>query len=184
MSIRTVRLDLIPATVEMLIADLAGPHELQGALQVRVPESWPPELYDADAIHYTLTRLSTRLESPAWWFHYFVLRGTPGHPAVVIGAGGYKGLPVDSRVEIGYSVLPEHRRRGYASEATRGLVANALAHPEVSRVIAQTLPGLLPSIGVLERCGFRFAGPGTEEGAVAYELTRVDWEGREAPPTV
>jgi RimJ/RimL family protein N-acetyltransferase len=176
MSIQTPRLDLVPGTPAMLRAELQGPHALQAVLGVQVPESWPPEFYDADAVNYTLARVAEHGEPPAWWFHYFVLRATAGHPATAVGAGGYKGPPREGVAEIGYSVLPEHRRRGYAAEAAAGLVAHAFAHPEVSRVIAHTLPELVPSIGVLEKCGFRFAGEAAEEeGAIRYELTRADW---------
>jgi RimJ/RimL family protein N-acetyltransferase len=40
--------------------------------------------------------------------------------------------------------------------------------------IAQTLPELAPSIGVLEKCGFRFAGEGGEPGVIRYERGRAD----------
>jgi RimJ/RimL family protein N-acetyltransferase len=36
-------------------------------------------------------------------------------------------------------------------------------------VILETLPDLTPSIGVLEKCGFRFIGEGSESGVVRYE---------------
>ncbi len=175
MSIHTARLDLIPATVEILRAELRGPLELQALLGAEVPGTWPPDLYDADAIHFTIARLEEQVEPTSWWFHYFIRKATPTSPAVVIGAGGYKGPPQAGTVEVGYSVLPEHRRQGYASEATRGLVAHAFAHPEVTRVIAHTLPELAPSIGVLEKCNFRFIGEGTEEGAICFELMRTEW---------
>ena len=41
-------------------------------------------------------------------------------------------------------------------------------------MIAETLPGLMPSIGVLRKCGFRFIGDGSEPGVIRYELTRDD----------
>jgi|SRR6185436_2064650 len=175
MPIHTARLELIPATIEMLRAELRGPVELQAVLGVEVPGTWPPDLFDADAIQFTIARLEEQVEPAAWWLHYFIRKATPTSPAVVIGAGGYKGPPQEGTVEVGYSVLPEHRRQGYAAEATQGLVAHAFAYPEVTRVIAQTLPELLPSIGVLEKCSFRFIGEGSEEGAICFELMRADW---------
>jgi len=41
-----------------LIAELEGREALARALAVDVPESWPPELYDAAAIRYTLAELA------------------------------------------------------------------------------------------------------------------------------
>ena len=64
--------------------------------------------------------------------------------------------------------MAAHRRRGYASEATQALVARASSERGVRRIIAQTYPDLVASIGVLEKSGFRFDGPGEEAGTVRY----------------
>jgi len=77
-------------------------------------------------------------------------------------------------VEVGYGVLPGFRRQGYATEAAQGLIAHAFAHPEVALVIAETLPDLFPSIGVLRKIGFVYVGEGSEPGVVRYELRRAD----------
>ena len=159
MKIVTERLELIPATAGMLRDDDAG---------VPYAGGWPPELFDAGAVKWTLQRLDAGGD-PAWYTYYFVRR----HDPLVIGVGGYTGPPVNGEVEIGYGVMPEHQRRGYATEATRGLVSRAFEHDEVERVIAHTLPGLVPSIGVLEKCGFRFTGGGAEPGTIRYEIART-----------
>ena len=42
---------------------------------------------------------------------------------VVVGEAGFHGQPDgDGRVEFGYMVVSEHRRRGYAEEAVRALM--------------------------------------------------------------
>ena len=48
--IRTPRLQLVPATVTLVQADLQGREALQQTIGVDVPESWPPELFDHDAL--------------------------------------------------------------------------------------------------------------------------------------
>ena len=94
---------------------------------------------------------------------------------MLVGTCGFKGPPTaDGTVEIGYGILPEFRRHGYATEATQGLITHAFAHPEVARVIAETFPDLFPSIGVLRKIGFSYAGEGSEPGVVRYELRRAD----------
>jgi RimJ/RimL family protein N-acetyltransferase len=40
-------------------------------------------------------------------------------------------------------------------------------------VIAETLPELTPSIGVLGKCGFHLIGEGSEPGVIRFELTRA-----------
>jgi len=72
-------------------------------------------------------------------------------------------------------MLEKHQRQGYATEAVRGLLRWAFQNPEVQRVVADTLPGLTPSIRVMEKSGFAFVGEGpVEDGmrTIWYELTR------------
>ena len=73
---------------------------------------------------------------------------------LVIGEIGFVGLPRDGSVTIGYAVVPDARRQGYASEAIAALSDWALAQPGVEEVKAQTLPDNEASIGALLRAGF------------------------------
>ena len=187
--IQTARLDLIPATPASLRAELNSPATLARVLGVEVPGSWPPELYDEGAVRWTLAALEHAPVIADWSFYYIARRPDAGTDASgLVGAGGYKGPPdAEGSVEIGYSVVPEHRRRGYAREAVDGWVAWAFADDRVTRVIAHTLVELAPSIGVLRAAGFSFVGQGNdpqEPSAVRYELTRTAYEathGQEAP---
>ena len=74
-----------------------------------------------------------------------------------------------------YGIVAEHQRQGYATEAVHGLVAHAFRRPEVERVIAETLPELVASIGVLAKCGFEPIDERSEPGVVRYALTRAAW---------
>jgi RimJ/RimL family protein N-acetyltransferase len=171
----TERLDLVPATPELTRAALAGPHALAASLRASVPSTWPPEYLDSQSLEYTLDRLAEGPENAGWWLHFIVLKGAEGS-RTLIGSGGYKGRPsADGTVEVGYGIVSDHRRLGYASEATRGLLARAFALPSVHRAIAETLPELAPSIGVLRKCGFRLIGEGSEPGVIRFELTRAEY---------
>jgi RimJ/RimL family protein N-acetyltransferase len=170
----TERLILVPATPELTQSALAGSSALAAALRAAVPATWPPEYLDAPALTYTLERLAEDPGNAGWWLHFIVLKDDDGR-RTLIGSGGYKGPPsADGTVEVGYGIVSDHRRRGYASEATRGLLANAFANPAVKRAIAETLPELAPSIGVLTKCGFRLIGEGSEPGVIRFELTRAE----------
>lgn len=174
--IRTARLRLVRATPAHLRAELASSAAFADALGVDVAASWPPELYDADAIRWALRWLEAHPNDVQWGFYYIV----EAERAQAIGAGGYKGVPDDTgTVEIGYSVVPERRRRGFAREAVDGWLGQAFADARVRRVIAHTLTELEPSIGVLRSAGFSFVGAGNdpqEPSAVQYELTREAYE--------
>ncbi len=180
--IQTRRLELISATVENLRAKLTGPQSLATSLHCDVPATWPPQFYDDDAIRYSLDWLQGHPDDADWGFYYVVLRNGTGEQPLLVGAGGFKGAPDDSgMVEIGYAIVADQQRQGFAAEAVEGLLTFAFASPPVSLVVGQTLPSLLPSIGVLKKAGFRFVGSGHDphapagEQVIRYEMSRADF---------
>ncbi len=179
--LETERLQLIPGTEAHFQGELAGREAFAQAIGVVVPAGWPPEFYDGDAVRYTLAWLHEHPDQTAWSFYYVVRKPAGGVGAVLIGACGFKGPPDPAGVvELGYGIVAEYQRQGFATEAVRGLVRFAFASPAVTTVIGQTLPHLRPSIGVLEKAGFRFAGAGDDphappgEQVVRYELLRAE----------
>ncbi len=73
----------------------------------------------------------------------------------VVGDIGFFGPPDDSgSVEVGYSVVPDRRRRGYATEAARAMVEWALGQPGIAVVVAGCDDNNEPSLRTLERIGF------------------------------
>ena len=169
--LRTERLQLVAVTLELARAELAGPRRLEKMLGAHVPPSWPPPLNDENSLRWTIDYLTANPDGVGWGAWYFLHKEHGELRAV--GLGGFRGKPTnEGAVEIGYSIVPEAHRFGFAPEAVRALVAWAFAHREVARVTAQTLPELRPSIRVLEKCGFSSIGAGSEEGAIAFALER------------
>ncbi len=170
--IRTERMELVPATVPLLEAELASHDELGARLDARVPPDWPPGEYDRAVAEYFRQRLR---ESPAaaGWFGWYAIRRVPGEDRVLVGAAGYLGPPdPDGTVEIGYSIVPGHRGRRYATEIAEALVRQAWSVPEVRRVIAHTAAENAGSVTVLEKCGFTLFEREDESGRVGYEMLR------------
>lgn len=169
--IRTERLRLVPADPAVLRAALAGNDSLAEALSATVPPTWPPDLLGPEALEYTLVRLESDPAQRGW---SMVLVLHEGESPTLIGSGGYKGPPdPGGTVEIGYSIVRDRRRRGYATEMVRGLVGRAFEDGRVLRVIAETLPELEPSIGVLRKCGFGEEPGGSEPGVLRFALERA-----------
>lgn len=169
--IETERMRLVAATPPSARAELESVEALSRLLGVTVPAEWPPELYDADAVAFSLRHLEADPANATWLSYYFALRGDATD--TLIGVGGYKGPPsADGTVEIGYGVLPAYQRQGYGSEAASGLTARAFADPRVTRVIAETLPALEASQRVLRRNGFVLTGEGSEPGVIRFERRR------------
>jgi len=171
-SIRTRRLDLIPPTLVLVEADIQSPEALARHLGAAVPTGWPPGEYDRSAMEFLRDRLSENPGAVGWSGWYAVYRQGEPHRPVLIGSGGYFGPPgSDGVVEIGYSIVPEYRALGFATELVQALVSQAFSKPEIARVIAHTTPTNHGSVRVLERCGFSLVGPGSEAGTVQYATT-------------
>ena len=185
MPIRTQRLRLQPVTVALARADLAGRETLARALGAAVPPEWPPEHFDRPAIENTLIQLEAGGPGAEWAYFYLIREDLGPSGPTTAGIAGYKGPPTgDGCVEVGYSVLQGHQRLGLATEALAAIVDRAFEDPAVLRMLAETLPSLLPFIRVLEKSGFHPIGPGSEAGVIGFELSRADYEaGRTyAPP--
>jgi RimJ/RimL family protein N-acetyltransferase len=159
----TERLELHEVQLEHKVAFQRGREALSGLLGVAVPLEWPefpeaftlPELGDVSADEPELN---------SWPGYLFVDRSQ----GALIGNGGYSGEPNRAgEVEVGYEVAPAYRNLGYASEAVRALVDNALKVSKVTAVIAHTLAVENASVRVLRKIGFQWDGEIVSEDAGA-----------------
>jgi ribosomal-protein-alanine N-acetyltransferase len=157
----TKRLQLVPFTLELMRATLRGRDTLGKALGVEVPSTWPgPDL--AEAIPGFIAQMEREAAEFAW--DWLIVHK---EERVVVGDVGFMGGPKEGIAEIGYSIVPEYRNQGYATEATLSLIHWALQQREVLRVTAQCLNDNLGSIKVLEKIGMRQLAP---------EGTLLRWE--------
>jgi RimJ/RimL family protein N-acetyltransferase len=93
---------------------------------------------------------------------------------LAVGRAGFHGPP-DGRgmVEIGYAVLPEHRRRGYARAALAALLDRARREPAVRVVRLSIAPDNAASLATARPFGFVRVGEQVDEVdglEVVYEL--------------
>jgi ribosomal-protein-alanine N-acetyltransferase len=165
---RSRRLRLVPATAESVEAEMADPARLGRLIDAEVPDDWPPEtLREALPRYHQWHR-----EHPEWtgWLEWYGVRLDLAAP-VLCGSAGFHGPPDDrGMVEVGYSVLPAHRRRGLATEMVAALVLWARTQSAVCRVEAETTVDNPASIRVLEHVGFRLVGSSDQTGSVRYCL--------------
>ena len=95
------------------------------------------------------------------WYAMWMIEKTNG---MHIGDLCFKGLQEDGIAEIGYGILEEYQRQGFAAEAVNAAVMWALQQSGVTRVEAETEPDNKASQRVLEKCGFIPLGIDGEEG--------------------
>lgn len=167
----SARLTLVAASPDLIGSDLAGTADLATALDAEVPPEWPPELFSNTVMRVAQAQLLDPSEQ-GWSIWYLLLKGQQ-RPSLV-GLCQFKGRPDPSgSVEIAYSILPGYQNRGFATEAVARLVEWAFGHRNVVQVAAETLPHRKRSIRIMEKNGFVFDGPGSEQGVVRYVLRKT-----------
>lgn len=167
----TPRLSLLPITVPVVEAVLAGRREeVEALLDARLPSSWPGRALVERAFWASLDHIRDDPEVRLWGDRVMVTREAPFR---IVGSVVFHGAPdAEGAVEVAYGVEEESQGRGYATEAVGASVAWALSHEVVRVVRAATPPWHLPSKRVLEKCGFEQVG--VREGDVLGELLEYE----------
>jgi [ribosomal protein S5]-alanine N-acetyltransferase len=163
---RSERLRLVAATPTLVRAELEGGRGFAGLLGAVVPESWPPEMLRD--VRPLFARVHE--DHPNWtgWLDWYAIRCDTPTP-VLCGSLGFKGPPdALGTVEIGYSILPEHQRRGLGTEMVEMLARWACAQPAVRFIEAETALENRGSIRVLERNQFTLWASVLPRSAVRY----------------
>lgn len=152
----TKRLLLVPFTEMTAAGVLEGREGALSALGLLEGADWP----DDDTIKL-LPRMIRILKSSPFGFGSWMIarRDTK----TVIGDAGFKGGPVDGKIDIGYSIIVKERRAGYGFEAAKALLDWALSRPGVKNVTASCDRRNAGSRRILEKLGMRIV---SENGGV------------------
>lgn len=88
------------------------------------------------------------------------------HPSsgAIVGHAGFHGPP-DERgmVEIGYTIEPAYRRRGFARATVAALISYAASQPTVTTVRASIAPDNIASLATIRPFGFARIGEQMDE---------------------
>jgi [ribosomal protein S5]-alanine N-acetyltransferase len=162
--IRSARLDLVslsPAAIEAVLAGRLGEAERQ--LGFRLPDGFPGD--DLERIlRLRLGQMQQDPDSQRWLVRGLVLResGTMVGHAGFHGPPGTTGLDDPAKVEIGYSVFPAFRGRGYATEAAAALMDWAEGEG-IHRFVFSIGPWNEPSLAIARKLGFVQTGEHWDE---------------------
>ncbi len=167
--IETSRMQLVAGTAAHVRAEINDRTGFSRMLSALVPENWPPE-GAGDAMPLFLDWLEAAPQSVGWYCWY-ALGCDVADERVLLGGGGFLGPPQQGQVMMGYSILPQFQRQGYATEMADGLMHWALAHPEVTHIVAETEWENPASVGVLKKLGFENVGAGREPGSTRYQYS-------------
>ncbi len=167
------RLDLVLVTVEQLLSRADG----HPGPPAPLPYDDPDDVLDPErsALRFRVAQVR---EDPAvnpWLIRLAVLRGS----GVIVGNGGFHDRPdADGMVEVGYTVLDRHRRRGYGRELAETLWTYAAGHPDVRVLRASVRPDNAPSLAIIRGAGFAHVGEqdDPEDGLEwVFELAAADY---------
>jgi RimJ/RimL family protein N-acetyltransferase len=163
----TPRLRLIPATVATVRAEMSNHKLLGDLLQARIPSEWPPEQL-REALPYFLDRMEAKPFGTGWFGWYGVLPASYEMPGFLIASAGFMGEPVDGVAKVGYSVLPEFQRQGYATEIVGALLRWSQQQLEAPIIEAETDEDNLASRRVLEKLSFTQIDSGGDTTILRY----------------
>lgn len=158
----TERLELTPLPPHAAAVLPEDRGDASRSIGAPLDEEWPdPNLHDVLGRHAAIPPKTT-------CFGVWVM--IERDSGSVVGDIGFHGPPDDAgAIEVGYSVVPSRRRRGYATEAAHALLTWACGQPSVHAVVARCDPGNQASIRTLERVGFLRAGEAKGEVKWRYE---------------
>jgi RimJ/RimL family protein N-acetyltransferase len=155
--IRAARLDLVLITPDLMRAILAADWpQAARMLAADIPQEF--QAGDWQWLGGRPDRAEADPEVMAWLPRMLVLRDAAGQAdghRVVVGEAGFHGPPDDDRrVEIGYMMVTEHRRLGFAEEAVRALIGWAAADQGITRIRACVSPQNVASLNLVRKVGF------------------------------
>ena len=159
--VRSRRLDLISMSPEFLAASLDGRRgEAARLLGATLPLDWPARA--ERSLRRRLEQLATAPTEQPWLLRGMVLREDPVRP--LVGYINFHAPPgPEGWVEIGYNVLPDVRRRGYAEEAVKAMFDWATRNHTIHRFRASVSPNNHPSLHLVQKLGFREIGSQWDE---------------------
>ena len=170
--LETRRLLFVPYSLALKKATIQNRSLLAGLIGATVPDDWPgPDLMEALPFFIELMEQDS---SGDVWDGIIIHKQNK----IVIGDMGFKGGPgAAGEVEIGYSIIPAYRNRGYATEMARCLITWAFQQHGIRAVIAECLDDNAGSIKVLEKLGMRRLPP--DGNMLKWEIRKEEWEQRE-----
>jgi ribosomal-protein-alanine N-acetyltransferase len=142
----------------------------------------PTDFPDAGALkllRYRRDQIANDASWVPWSLRAIVLRETMAMVGFVNfhGPPGINDTATPGAVELGWTVFPNHRRKGYATETARTLMIWAATEHGIRRFVSSTTPDNAPSLRVHDKLGFARTGQ-VVDGEIIFELRRPPAAGR------
>ena len=151
---------MTPEFVEAVLDDRR--EEAAALLNVEIPDEFPSE-GERGFLGMRLRQMREDERFQTWCPHAVVLEGR------MIGHAGYHGPPGSNSaqkpeaVEYGYKIFPDHRGRGYATQAAVMLMDLAEERAGVRHFVLSVSPENDPSLAIVRKLGFVRTGEQIDE---------------------
>ncbi len=124
-----------------------------------IPNRWPDDR-DEKTLRLRLGQMNSDPGTQPWLLRAMIQRVGS---RTMVGHIGFHGRPQERAAELGYTVFPEYRRRGYAMEAAEAMMDWAAREEDVHRFRVSISPGNEPSIAMAAKMGFVKVGEQMDE---------------------
>jgi [ribosomal protein S5]-alanine N-acetyltransferase len=155
--------------------------EAERRLGLRLPDAFPDEGLDG-LLRLRLGQMHENPESQEWLVRALVLR----EDGTMVGHAGFHGPPgttglAPGKVELGYTVFPPFRGRGYATEAAVALMEWAEGEG-IHQFVFSIGPWNEPSIAIARKLGFVQTGEQWDEEDGLEHVFELDRRGALGSP--
>lgn len=139
---------MITFTVEMMEEVLKGNEQFEKMIPYQIAPEWPLDEYKLLFL-YKIERFRKFPYENEW--EGIIIDKMDN---CLIGDMGFKGGPNEKGIiDIGYSIVPSYRGKGFATEMGKAMVEWGLTQPNVKKVVATCKLDNHASIRVLEKIG-------------------------------
>ena len=177
--IHSSRLDLILLSARLMEAIISGDREAAGRHgDFMLPNEFP----DDGALEFLRFRRAQLVADASWapWLARAIVRRDEHLLVGTVtfhGPPGINDMAVVDAAEVGYTIVPEQRNRGYATEAVRAMIGWAHEEHGVRHFVSAVAPDNASSLRVTYKLGFTSTGI-VDDGELIFEL----WIGDRAKP--
>ncbi|WP_228414556.1 GNAT family N-acetyltransferase [Chryseobacterium sp. SNU WT5] len=146
----TERLILIPFTTRICENILKNDFSDLAISGLQKGKGWPD-----DDVMETLPKIIDNLrkvKSPSGFESWIIIKRDT---LEIIGDAGFKGFdPAKQNIDLGYGIIKEERKKGYAEEASSSLIQWAFSTDIVAEITANCLIDNISSVHLLQKLNF------------------------------
>lgn len=151
--VETDRIKIVPLTYPQLIKYLKADNKLEDELGLEKTGRIISEEVKDMVENFTLPKMKGVNRHNYLFYTFWIVIDKSFN--TIVAELGFKGSPNrDGSIEIGYGTMPDHRGKGYMTEAVGAMMNWALEREDVKSVLAETDEKNLASIRIVEKNGF------------------------------